>query len=77
LDLVGGELALSAVAVAFGGAHRGVGGPAHQFAELGLGPPVALAQDADVRADDGELFCPGLIGMATSARHHAPACQMT
>lgn len=48
----GAESSLPAVAVAFGRAYGGGGGPAHQFAELGLAPSLALAQSADVPADD-------------------------
>src|SRR5580658_6237368 len=37
-------------------AHTGGGGwPAYELAELGLGPAVALVQDADVRGGDGAL----------------------
>jgi hypothetical protein len=52
LDIIQGEPALSAAAMTFGAAHSGITPPAHQLAELGLGPSVALAQDADVRAED-------------------------
>src|SRR6266481_4514182 len=55
LDLLGGESPLPSVAVSFGGAHGGVAGPAHQLAEPGLVPAVLLAQDPDVRADNGRL----------------------
>jgi len=68
---------LSAAAVAFGGADGGVGVPAHLFAELGLGPSVAVAQGADVRADDGALAGQDLINAAAPG-HHAPTlCQVT
>jgi hypothetical protein len=64
LDLLGGEVSLPAVATAFGGAHGGVTGPAHQFTELGPVPAVLLAKDPDVRADDDSLLLRDLIDAA-------------
>jgi len=70
LDLIRGEPALPAGATAFGGAHSGVAPPAHQLTEPGLSPSVALAQDADVRADDHGLGLGDLARAVTTAAHH-------
>ena len=78
VNLIGGEPALPAVAVAFGGAHSGVGAPAHQLTELRLRPPLAMTQGADVRADDGALASRDLIDAAAPPGRHAPTfCQVT
>ena len=77
LDFIGGEAPLPVAAVAFGGAHGGVAGPAHQLAEPGLVPAVLLAKGPDISADDGGLVLRDLIRTAAPTGHHAPACQMT
>src|SRR6266567_2958855 len=70
-DFPAGEAPLPSAAAAFGGAYgRGVR-PAHQFAELCLGPPVALAQRADVHRDDDGLGFRELTGAVTPSRRHA------
>jgi hypothetical protein len=72
LDFLRGKPALPAITVAFGGANGRVALPPHEFAERGLGPSVALAQDADVRADDCGLRPGNLAGApVTAARHNA------
>jgi hypothetical protein len=70
-DFCAGESSLSAVSVTFGRAHGGGRGPAHQLAELALGPSSALAQDPDVRAENGELLLRNLIGATPP-----PACHV-
>ena len=81
LDFPGGETPLLAVAAAFGGAYGGGVLPAHQFAELRLTPPLALAQGPDVHADDGRLPFPvtGAPGwqITTRSRHLAVAVATT
>jgi hypothetical protein len=72
LHLVARETALPITATAFSSADGGSGAPAHQFTELRLGPPPALAQDPDVRIHDGRLAERDLRGAAAPSRHHAP-----
>jgi hypothetical protein len=59
--------------VPFGGAYGGGALPAHQFAELRLTPPLALAQGTDVHADNGRLPLRDAVNAATPAPRHAPA----
>ena len=73
-DFLGGESSLPAVAVTFGGAHGGGVWPAHQLAELRLGPSLALAEGTNVHADDGALLPWDLACRATPFPHHALAC---
>lgn len=67
-----GEASLPVAAVAFGDAYGGGAVPAHHFAELCLTPAFALAQGADVRADDGRLLVRDVVYAAASSRRHAP-----
>jgi len=74
LNLLGGESALPAVAAAFGRAHGGVAGPAHQFADLGLIPAVLLAKDRMFAPTTADCFC----GISSTRRNrpgitHPPA----
>jgi hypothetical protein len=77
LDLLDGEASLSAIAVAFGCADRGGGGPAHQLAEFCLSPSVAHAECPEVRADNGGYLVRDLIDATTPSAHHVPPCQVT
>jgi hypothetical protein len=77
LDLIRGEPALPTTAAAFGGAHSGVTPPTHQLTKPRLRPSVALAQDADIRADDRGLRRGDLARAVTTAAHHKAACQVT
>jgi hypothetical protein len=72
-----GEAALSAVAVAFGSTRGGLALPTHQLSELGLGPPVALTQNTDVRADDCGLGLRDLAGSWTAPGHNSRQLRTT
>jgi hypothetical protein len=74
LDFPGGESSLSAVAVTFGSAHGGGAWPAHQLAELRLGPPPALTEDTNVRTGDGALLLRDLAYRAAPSCHHVLGC---
>jgi hypothetical protein len=50
---------------------------AHERAEFGLGPSVALAQHTDVGPNDLGLRPGDLPGTGTACGHHAIACQVT
>ena len=76
-DLLGAESPLPASAMPVGRADGGVGGPAHQFTELGLSPPVAQPEGPDVCADNGGLLCRDPIDATAPSSHHVAACQMT
>jgi hypothetical protein len=77
LDLRKGEAALPTIAVAFGGAHGRAARPAHERAELCLGPSVALTQNADVDANGLGLCSGDLPGTGTPPGHQAIPCQIT
>jgi hypothetical protein len=76
-DLLDAESLLPASTMPFSRADGGVGGPSHQFTELGLSPPVAQPEGPDVRADSGGLLCWDLIDATAPSPHHVRACQMT
>src|SRR5690349_8841923 len=76
-DLHDSESVLSAVAVAFSGAHSGGGGPVHQLAEFCLRPPPAQAKGPDVRANNSELLRRNHLDATPPSAHHVPACQVT
>jgi len=75
IDLLSGESPLPTVAVAFGSAHGGGCGPAHQLAEHRLRPPFAQAQGPDVRADNSELLRWDLVDPAAPSGRHVLTCQ--
>lgn len=53
------------------------GDPCGAVGQPGLGPSVALVQDADVRADDRGLGRGDLAPAVTTAAHHKAARQVT
>ena len=68
LDLLDSKSSLSAIAAAFGGAHGGSGGLAHQLAGFCLCPPFAQPKSPHVRAGNCELLLRDFIGTAPPPR---------